>query len=148
MKKRGRPKGRPVVLTPEIQSDFCRYIQAGNYIETAAKIVGVSKASVYSWLDQGNKERKRREKGNMAQKKNDKYISFLDAVKKAEGEAEARDVALIARAATEQWQAAAWRLERKHYHRWGRRQLLEHSGPDGGAVEVQVIKIGDKEIKF
>lgn len=138
-KKRGRPKqptGRPCQLTPEMQDEICKYIRAGNYIETAAKLVGLSKVTIYDWLNRGNRTNEK------------KFVSFLNAVKKAEGEAEARDVALIGRAAMEQWQAAAWRLERKHYHRWGRKQMVEHSGPDGQPVKVQKIKIGDQEIEF
>jgi hypothetical protein len=50
-------------------------------------------------------------------------------------EAEMRDVALIAQAAKENWQAAAWRLERKYPARWGRTQH-EVTGKDGKPVEI------------
>jgi hypothetical protein len=41
-----------------------------------------------------------------------------------QAEAESRDVALIAKAATEDWKAAAWRLERKAPRRYGPRVQL------------------------
>ena len=40
------------------------------------------------------------------------------AVEKAQAESESRDVALIAKAASEDWRAAAWRLERKAPRRY------------------------------
>jgi hypothetical protein len=39
--------------------------------------------------------------------------------------------------ATENWQAAAWRLERKKPHKWGRHEPHEVTGADGGAIEVK-----------
>ena len=36
-----------------------------------------------------------------------------------------------------QWQADAWYLERKHPERWALRHRLEHSGPDGGPIDVR-----------
>ncbi len=58
-----------------------------------------------------------------------------------------RDVAVIATAAKENWQAAAWRLERKFPERWGRRQKvdaqLEHSGQVSGNDTVVVQQIID-----
>jgi hypothetical protein len=52
------------------------------------------------------------------------YRKFLAAVEKAQAESESRDVALIAKAATEDWKAAAWRLERKAPRRYGPRVQL------------------------
>jgi hypothetical protein len=50
-----------------------------------------------------------------------RYRKFLNQVEKAQAEAESRDVALIAKAASEDWRAAAWRLERKAPRRYGAR---------------------------
>ena len=46
---------------------------------------------------------------------------FLTSVEKAQAESESRDVALVARAAADDWRAAAWRLERKSPRRYGPR---------------------------
>lgn len=36
-----------------------------------------------------------------------------------------------------QWQAAAWMLERKWGEEFGKKDKLEHTGKDGGAIEVK-----------
>lgn len=113
-------KGRPTKLTPELQNEICRVIRAGNYIETASAYAGISKDTLYRWLKQG----KRAKRG--------KYRDFSDAVEKALAESEIRDVTIIAKAAEDNWQAAAWRLERKFPDRWGRKERVQadvsHSG--------------------
>ena len=83
-------------------------IRAGNYVETAVAFAGISKSTFYAWLKAG------------ARSKSGPYHEFSDAVKRALAEAEVNDVELIAKAATRNWQAAAWRLERKFPKRWGR----------------------------
>jgi hypothetical protein len=50
-----------------------------------------------------------------------RYQKFLNQVEKAQAESESRDVALLAKAASEDWRAAAWRLERKAPRRYGPR---------------------------
>nr|WP_255724707.1 hypothetical protein [Shimazuella soli] len=96
----------------------------GNYIETASAYAGINKTTLYDWLKRGARENR------------GKYRAFSNAVEKAMAEAEMRDVALIAQAAKENWQAAAWRLERKYPARWGRKTQHEVTGKEGGPVEI------------
>lgn len=100
--------GRPPKISPAIQTKILAAIRAGNYLETASAYAGISKSSLYAWLKAG------------ARSESGPYHEFSDAVQKALAEAEVNDVALIAKAATRNWQAAAWRLERKFPGRWGR----------------------------
>ena len=104
------PAGRPTKLTPELQEKIVTAVRGGNYIETAAAYAGVSKDTLYAWLKRGAR----------ATHPNSPYRRFSDAIEKALAEAEMRDVLIIGKAAEEQWQAAAWRLERKFADRWGR----------------------------
>lgn len=151
-KKTGR--GRPTKLTPEVQREVCAAIAAGNYIEPSAMRAGIDKVTLYNWLRKAGNEINRVNRG-IAKGRNCKitaklqpYVDFLHAVKKAEAEAEARDVAIISKAALTQWQAAAWRLERKHYRRWGRRQNLEIDTTKKKVDKVQRIVMGDKVVEF
>jgi transposase len=105
--------GRPTKLTPEVQKRIIDALRAGNYVETAAAYAGIGRQTLYDWLHRGAKEGK------------GAYHEFHEAVEKALAESEVRDVALIAKAAEAQWQAAAWRLERRAPERWGKRVTVD-----------------------
>lgn len=107
------PGGRPLKLSAKVQEDIVTAIRAGNYVETAAAFAGIDKKSLYTWLKKG------------ARGEGKRFIEFLYAVKKAEAESELRSVATIENASRTSWQAAAWRLERKNWKRWGRKDSLE-----------------------
>jgi transposase len=120
---------RPTKFSNEIKHKIITAIRAGNYIETASAYAGISKNTLYDWLRRGEREKQRVEKNPRykIRKSEQPFVDFSDAVEKALAEAEVRDVAIIAKAAEEQWQAAAWRLERKFPDRWGRK-VIEHKG--------------------
>lgn len=120
-----RPKGTTTLeLAPEIQTRIATYILAGSYIETAAKAAGIHKDTLYDWLKRGATGE-------------EPFASFSDAVERALGEAEIRDLAVVSKAAQAGvWQAAAWKLERRNPKAWGRRIAAEVSGPDRGPIEL------------
>ncbi len=77
-------------------------------------MAGVSKVTLYGWLKLGARE----EEGP--------HVEFLNAVEKAQAEAEMRDLDRVdAAAEAGAWQAAAWRLERRSPQRWGRPGSLQ-----------------------
>jgi transposase len=120
--------GRPTKLTPEVQDKIVTALRAGNYQETAATYAGISVPTFYRWMEQG-----------ATPDADVIYREFREAVEKAKADAEVRDVALIDRAAADgNWQAAAWKLERKFPNRWGRVNRTEVTGADGGALKVEV----------
>jgi len=108
--------------TPEIIQELIKYIEAGNYVETACDAVGISKDTFYRWM---------KEKSD-----------FSDAIKKAESKAIARNVMIIQKAAQTSWQAAAWFLERKDYERWGRKELI--GGIDNKPIKAEFVLVDDK----
>ena len=119
--------GRKLKLTPETQERICTAIAAGNYTVVAAAFAGIGQSTFYRWMESGEAAT------------SGVYREFWEAVKKAESQAESRNVALIERAANEHWQAAAWWLERKHSDRWGRKERTEITGKDEGPVQIQII---------
>jgi transposase len=121
-----RKIGRRTKLTQEVQDRIVYAITSGNYIETAAAYAGISKNTLYRWLEQG-------EDPNA----DAVYRDFRDAVEIARAQAEVRNVALIQKAANDgTWQAAAWYLERTAWQRWGRRTMV--TGDAGEAIKVEV----------
>jgi hypothetical protein len=128
------PRGRPTKLTPDLQERIVEAIRAGAYVETAAALAGVNKTTFYDWLRKG------------ARAKRGAYHDFSLAVEEALAQSEADDLAVIEKAGRGyevrrtkavrsedgtvettvetstrfDWQAAAWRLERRFPERWGR----------------------------
>lgn len=103
----GRPK-----LDPATTQRVVDLIRAGNFLEVAATAAGIHRSTLYRWMRHGRDQQRGR------------YRKFLSQVEKAQAEAESRDVALIAKAASEDWRAAAWRLERKSPRRYAARVQL------------------------
>ncbi|MFF4195180.1 hypothetical protein [Nonomuraea sp. NPDC001831] len=48
--------GRPTKLTPELQDQLCRHVEAGHFLSTAADLCGVGRSTVHRWLAQGEEE--------------------------------------------------------------------------------------------
>lgn len=120
--------GRVTILTQEVQDRMVEAIRLGNYAPTAAEYAGIATSTHYNWLKQG-------EKGESP------YVEYLEAIKKAEADAEVRNVALIQEAAKKTWTAAAWYLERKHFDKWGRRERIhnELTGANGAPIEIAQV---------
>ena len=161
MSKEPRPKktGRPCKLTDELQQRIIDAMHHGAYIETASAYAGINKETLYRWLKLGARARDVGKKS--------KFTAFSNAIERAMADCELRDletIGLFARGlpvevhhekttvdahghtSTEtkverrierHWTAAAWRLERKHPERWGRK--MELSGPGGEPLKPAVV---------
>lgn len=127
-----RKVGRPTDFTPELGEEIAKFVAAGNYIEVAAVAAGIARSTFFKWFRQGVRDRRAGKDTELA--------VFSDAIKTAEARAEARDVVTIGTAARRQWQAAAWRLERKYPKRWARTERHEVSGRDGGPVDMRAVR--------
>lgn len=136
-------RGRPIILTPEIQEQITTVIRNGNYIETAAAYAGIHKSTLYDWMKRGARERKRMEEtGKRVLKKELPFLEFSDAIEKALAESEMLDVSTIGKAAEYDWKAAAWRLERKFPQKWGKKfQQID------GNEEEKLLKLALMELQ-
>lgn len=99
--------GAKSTLTADIADRIVALLSAGNYIGVAIRACGVPGSTYKDWISKGRE-------GDPG------YAEFAERVDRARAEGEARNVAQIARAAAENWQAAAWLLERQWPERWGR----------------------------
>jgi hypothetical protein len=112
--------------TPETRADrIVALIRLGNYQATAARAAGVDQSTFYRWLEKGQEGRTR------------EYREFSEAVDRARAEAESHAVLMVRTGMAEDWRAAMTFLERAFPKRWGRREAIEVSGPDGGVIEVR-----------
>jgi transposase len=164
------PAGRPTkidqVITRRdgskvpITEVIVQAVRAGNYVETAAALAGVSKDTVYHWLREGARASTKTTRLTPFERH---AVTFSDAVAQAEAESESGDVGVLTslaqgvtrveRIVVDQEgneisrtvlaervppndRVLMWRLERRFGARWGR-QRVELSGPDGGPVEVE-----------
>lgn len=116
--------GRRLKLNDEMIDKIAGIIASGNYVKTACDIVGISETTYYDWMQKGKAGKK-------------PYAKLSEAIKKAEAVAEAKRVQTILEASEEQWQAAAWYLERRYPDRWGKKERIdmEHAGSVSVKVE-------------
>lgn len=129
------------MLTPERQQTILDLIAAGNYIDTATKAAGISHTTLYNWISRGTAERERLQANPDSEldPKEQPFLEFVEESEKAFAIAEARNMAIIQRAAHEgTWQAAAWILERTRGKRYQRVDKSEISGPEGGPLRINV----------
>ena len=117
---------RPTIFSQDKADTIVKAIMAGNYMETAAAYAGISKNTLYDWLRQGRRERDRVVKNPRfrVQKALAGFVEFSYAVEKALAFAEVADLQKVSNATTEHWQAAAWKLERRHPGKYGRKDVL------------------------
>lgn len=107
---------RPSKRTPEREARLYEALRAGNTRRASCAYAGISESTLATWLE--------------------RYNDFRDAIEKAEADAEIRNVAIIQKAASDTWQAAAWWLERRRPADFRQRQ--EMTGADGGPMKIVV----------
>jgi len=117
--------GRPLALTQEIVDGIADFAQIGMTWKDVATFAGVTYRTVRSWCARGEKELERRTAGEKPREKNDIYVHFLHATKKARlkskygcmqkileigygGQVKDPDKTYA------NWQALAWLLERQY----------------------------------
>jgi transposase len=101
--------GPQASLDDELIEQLARLVRAGNYLESAASSCGVTLRQLQSWLAQGHDPAAP-----------PRFRKLRETIDGARADAEARNVAIIANAARDHWQAAAWLLERQYPERWAR----------------------------
>jgi hypothetical protein len=94
---------RPTKFTPGTVRDILAGIRAGLPYRLAAEAAGVSESTFHQW--QRGQFPRGADKALRAE--------FLEALTRAKGESARRLTALISTAATDDWRAAAWLLERR-----------------------------------
>ena len=117
-----RQPGRKLSITPKITQIVKEALEDGQTIKTACQMSGICVSTFYQWMDKGEEGR-------------EEYVEFMETVKRAEPVI--KKVLLDKIKNAEQWQAAAWILERRFSDEWGKTDRLEISGRDGEAIKVK-----------
>lgn len=107
-------RGRKSYLTDELIQEACRVLRLGNYVKTTCGYLGITEATWYNWINDGENAKIRFENGEEISDEDCKKIELVKSVKKAQDEAIVRNIELIQTAAQSNWQAAAWTLERRY----------------------------------
>lgn len=108
---------RPSKLTPEIQVKICDAIRHGATYWAAAESSGIAYSTLNQWMTKPGK----------------KYEEFLEAIKRANADAQLDLLAKIQAATRTDWRAASWILERRFRNDFG------------AAIDVTS---GDKPLQF
>lgn len=124
------PAGRPSKLTAKVQGEICRYIRQGVPQKTAANRAGVSESVFYKWKTRGNKA------------KSGRYFQFVEALKRANVDAEVSLVLQVRTAAKGDWRAAMAILRQRFPENWRKeaKTTVTVQGPSGdGAVPLKLV---------
>jgi transposase len=149
------PGGRPSDLTPQVIEDVRRLLPTVMYLETVADYLGCERTTWRKWLARGRKEFNRLARNPRAKPKEKEalYLEFFNTYKTSLAEGELYDLGVIKKASTDQvnaegevtrkgeWQAAAWRAERRFPGKWGRKDRVVVSGKRGAPpVRLEVVQ--------
>jgi hypothetical protein len=105
--------GRPTKLTPALQDRFVAAIKAGNFRETAARLAGISVATMYRWLAADSEP----------------FLTFQVAVVQAEAELEAKALKVVTDRIPEDARLALAFLAKRFPERWGGGRPVAHGEP-------------------
>ena len=169
--------GRPTKCCREIIQKISKTLLSGAYIETACALHGVSKDTLKYWAKQGREgpdsihgeflaavsqaeaECEARDLYNIdraamgqdwdyerwdGETPDDNGFVHKAGVLRLNG----RGNPIVKKIGmAPQWNASAWRLERKHPKRWARTEKLEHSGKGGGPQVIVTLPSNGREAK-
>lgn len=133
-----RRPGRRSIISEEIIDRIVTAVRGGNYLDDSARYAGIGERTIFEWLAKGREALEAAgDDIDLVPPDRQLYARLTQAVEKARSDAVVRNLTLIQRAAETNWQAAAWYLERTNPRKWGRRDTVEITGENGGAVRVE-----------
>ncbi len=123
---------------PRIVSKLIKSIERGTPRPSCCDIAGIDYSTFCKWMRDAKKVLTQGGEDTC-----DDYtkacVKLFHAVRLAEAEAIDRNIGLIQVAATNDWRAAAWFLERRAPADFGRKDEIKHVGAGGGPVLVQDV---------
>lgn len=120
--------GRKLKLTPQLIKQCVDLIRAGNTLKASYCYLGIAERTFFRWLSEGEKA----DKGIKRQ--------FWQKVRGAEAEVDIRNIVIIQEAAQVDWRAAAWFLERRFPHKWGRKVSHNVTDIEDKPAEIEIMR--------
>jgi hypothetical protein len=133
MPKKTTKMGRPCLLTREVQDKIIAAISLGSYIDIACRAAGIARSSFYYWMEKGIDDPEANYVASPL------YRNFRAAVLEAEAVAEVRLLAQAQKGGP-QSSAAMMVMSRRWRERWAETIKTEHTGKDGGPIQVEDVR--------
>jgi hypothetical protein len=136
--------------------DVRRLLPTCLYLETVADFLGLDRSTVRKWLKRGAREHQRvsRTKRACYRSREAPYVELFLTFRKALAEGLIYDLGIIKRAAADQvvtdeagrpvsvrpgqWQAAAWRADRRFPELWGRKDTVVTSDVSRRELDAEI----------
>jgi hypothetical protein len=113
--------GRLGALTPDLEDKIVEAVEQGSYLKIAAQAAGIGQNTLSGWLGRGRAAAATRDAGGTVAPEDERYLRFLEAVTRAQAQAETSAVAAWRSAFTgpeADWRAARDYLARTAPERW------------------------------
>lgn len=115
--------GRPSKLTERAKAEILIQVRRGCYLETCFAYAGISRQTFSYWRKKSEVARESMQKGIPIRKRQRDLVKFFDDLEQALAQYEHIALHRIQRAGEQgNWQADAWRLERRFPERWAKKQ--------------------------
>lgn len=126
---------RPTLITDELCEQVRPLVASGLSFEAVAARLGIGRRTLFDWLARGE--------ADDPPEADALFVRFAAAVREGEAELEATMLASITGDSGKRGEHGrfAWVLERRFPTRWGSKQRVEHSGPEGGPIQVDAGKV-------
>jgi hypothetical protein len=151
-----RPGGRPTALTSQVLEDVRRLLPTCLYLETVADFLGLDRSTVRKWLKRGAQEHQRVSRAKRARfrRREAIFVELFLTFRKALAEGLIYDLGIIKKASADQvvsdesgrpvsirpgqWQAAAWRADRRFPELWGRKDTVVTSDVSQRELDAEI----------
>ena len=132
------PAGRPSSFTQEIADTMCDGIAEGRSLASLCRELNVGYSTVITWLRENEAFR-----ANYVRAREDQADADADAV----GDIAARVLSgeIDPQAARVAIDALKWAAGKRKPKVYGDKQAVEHSGPDGSPLAIQIVRYGNDQ---
>lgn len=120
-----------IVPEVDVTDRIIQGVTAGLPLTLATEAAGMQRSQVYKWLKKGEAVKD--------DDPDDRYARFYIRLQEALAQRSVSEVANIRKIARDdnEWRASAWLLARWHPDVYGEKATLEHTGPQGGPIQVE-----------